>query len=105
MEHVGLRGYANTHGDNEAVQRGKEKRVAHREELVIVSSHGQFHGGGCDLCKPFDGNVLSLTGATEGYTTPDEAEAEGLFHPNCRHTYDLYIDENNPELGIIEDEK
>ena len=42
-----------------------------------------------------------MTGATEGYTTLDEAEAEGLFHPNCRHTYDLYIDENNPELGII----
>ncbi len=49
----------------------KNEFVAHREDLVIVSSHG----GGCDLCKPFDGKILSLTGATEGYTTLDEAEA------------------------------
>ena len=50
-------------------------------DLVQVSSHG----GGCDLCKPYDGQVLSMTGATQGYTTVSEAEMGGLFHPNCKH--------------------
>lgn len=75
--------------------------VAHREDLVIVSEHPNC----CEDCAPYNGAILSLTGSTEGYETLDEAEAQGLFHPNCRHTYDLYIDENNPELGIIEEEE
>ena len=29
---------------------------------------------------------------TEGYPTLEEAKAAGLFHPNCRHAYGLYID-------------
>jgi hypothetical protein len=28
----------------------------------------------------------------EGYPTLEEAKAAGLFHPNCRHAYGLYID-------------
>ena len=50
-------------------------------DLVQVSSHG----GGCDLCKPWDGKVLSMTGATHGYPTVSEAEMAGVFHPNCKH--------------------
>ena len=50
-------------------------------DLVQVSSHG----GGCDLCQPWDGKVLSMTGATHGYPTVSEAEMAGVFHPNCKH--------------------
>ena len=50
-------------------------------DLVQVSSHG----GGCDLCKPWDGQVLSMTGATKGYPTLSEAEMAGVMHPNCKH--------------------
>lgn len=42
-------------------------------------------------CIPFEGEILSLTGATKGYTTVAEAEAAGLHHPNCVHTESVYI--------------
>lgn len=57
-------------------------------DLVKVSTHS----GACELCIPWQGKVLSLTGRTPGYPTIYEAEAAGLFHPNCRHAYGLYID-------------
>lgn len=57
-------------------------------DLVIVSDHVEE----CDLCRPWEGKVLSLTGATPGYPTLAEAKEAGLFHPNCEHTYGLYLD-------------
>ena len=50
----------------------------------------------CSECKPYEGQILSLTGKTKGYTTIDEAKANGLFHPNCIHSFavtDRVIDE------------
>lgn len=61
-------------------------------DLVMISNHY----GACPLCAPFEGKVLSATGATKGYTTIREAEGEGLFHPNCRHVptpyHPLYLE-------------
>lgn len=65
-------------------------------DLVVVSAHQH----GCDLCAPFEGKVLSLSGAVVGsvtrpsllddepvtvnvYATVDDARQRGLFHPNC----------------------
>jgi len=62
--------------------------VANGDDLVIVSSHAEQ----CELCRPWEGQVLSLTGGAKGYPTVDEATADGLFHPNCRHTYDPYVE-------------
>lgn len=56
------------------------------EDLVIVSDHWEE----CDLCRPWEGKILSLKGRTPGYPTIDQAEVAGLFHPNCRHTVSLY---------------
>lgn len=42
-------------------------------------------------CIPFEGEILSLTGKTKGYTTLAEAEADGLFHPNCIHALEVFI--------------
>lgn len=67
--------------------------LAHGEDLVIVSSHTPT----CDKCAPWNGKILSLTGETPGYPTMAEAEAAGLFHPNCRHTYGLYVEESEEE--------
>jgi hypothetical protein len=50
-------------------------------DLVKVS----IHGTKCEKCQPYEGMVLSLTGATEGYPTVAKARREGLFHPNCKH--------------------
>ena len=37
---------------------------------------------GCELCSDWEGEVVSLDGATPGYPTLAEAEGAGLFHPN-----------------------
>ena len=80
---------------NEAVQ---NEFVAHGEDLVIISSHLPT----CEMCKPWNGKIVSLTGATKGYPTMTDAEAEGLFHPNCRHAFSLYIPDN-PYEGLTEE--
>ena len=38
-------------------------------------------------CIPYQGKILSLEGQTKGYTTIAEAKANGLFHPNCIHSF------------------
>lgn len=66
------------------------------QDLVIVSDAPQE----CKLCRPFEGKVLSLTGATVGRIdgaggtrvadTLAGARSAGLFHPGCRHSYSLF---------------
>lgn len=50
-------------------------------DLVQVSDHAAE----CDLCHPWEGRVLSMSGANPNYQTVDDATRGGLFHPNCRH--------------------
>lgn len=50
-------------------------------DLVEVTNHGSDH----PACARWEGEILSLTGQTDGYPTLAEAEADGLFHPNCEH--------------------
>jgi hypothetical protein len=44
-------------------------------------------------CIQYEGEILSLTGATKGHTTVAEATGNGLFHPNCIHTTIVYTPE------------
>lgn len=60
--------------------------TAHGRDLVIVSAHGAC----CEMCAPWEGRILSISGATPGYPTLDSARAAGLFHCNCRHVVSLY---------------
>lgn len=71
-------------------------------DLVQVSAHF----GSCELCRPFEGKVLSVSGRNKAFVSVDQATAEGLFHPNCRHKIlpveNPYLDESviyNPESG------
>lgn len=65
-------------------------------DLVKISTHT----GACEKCAPWQGKILSLTGKTPGYPTLADAQAAGLFHPNCRHAYGLYLPElEEGELG------
>lgn len=76
----------------EARNRGLINRVVENKyDLIQVSQHF----GTCPLCAPWEGRVLSLTGATKGYPTVADAEADGLFHPNCRHAINTLV----PELA------
>jgi hypothetical protein len=44
----------------------------------------------CELCRPWEGKVLSSSGTTPGYPTVAEARDAGLFHPGCTHDLALY---------------
>lgn len=66
----------------------KNRFLENGYDLVVISQHP----GACGLCVPWEGEILSLTGKTPGYPTMAEAEKAGLFHPNCRHTFSLYVD-------------
>lgn len=51
-------------------------------DLVLVSTHSTE--GSCPHCRRWLGRTLSLTGATRGHPTLDDAKATGFRHPNCR---------------------
>jgi hypothetical protein len=55
-------------------------------EQVAVPSTGHP----CPLCRPWEGMVLTIDPAGPSPTIA-EAEAAGLHHPNCRHTWIPYI--------------
>lgn len=66
----------------EARNRGLINRMAENGyDLVEVTSHGSK----CDLCAPWEGKILSVSGNDKDYPALAEAEADGLFHPNCQH--------------------
>lgn len=73
----------------QALNQGKVNRYTEMgNDLVIVSKHERS----CDLCRPWQRKILSLSGKTQGYPTFDEAKSAGLFHPNCGHTFTAYVE-------------
>jgi hypothetical protein len=73
----------------EARNRGIANRlVENGYDLVQVSNHGM---ASCPMCAPWQGKILSSTGATKGYDTVLDAERAGLFHPNCRHAINVLV--------------
>ena len=79
----------------EAVNGGMINRMAERgDDLVYVSRHADA----CPLCVPWEGEILSISGQTEGYATLDEAREAGLEHPNCGHRLLPY----NAEYATVE---
>lgn len=84
-----------------ALQGYKDDAIAHGEDLVIISDHQDS----CPLCADWERVVLSLTGAMLNHPDCeglfDDAVAAGLFHPNCLHSYTVYI----PGLTLKEGSK
>lgn len=56
-------------------------------DLVIVSDSPDE----CPRCRPWEGKVLSISGADPSRTSLAEARAGGLFHASCTHTIGLYV--------------
>lgn len=89
---------------NRAQNQGRrEQYAAHGIDLIVTSSHK-----GCsDLCLPYQGRILAMSGPAGPRTIPDEvnggtvtvevtatwdeAVAGGYKHANCRHTETAYI--------------
>lgn len=59
----------------------------HGHDLVRVSDSPDE----CALCRPFEGRIFSLGGASARYPAFSEARDGGLFHPGCTHTVAPYI--------------
>jgi hypothetical protein len=77
------------------------RRVSFRErylqngiDVVRIVPNGTVHA----LCKRWEGKLLSLTGATPGLPTVDQARADGMFHPNCAHRYVVATGVPQPEV-------
>ena len=49
-------------------------------------------GHSCEKCARFEGRLFSLTGATPGLPTKEDLIADGVFHPNCTHSYSIMPD-------------
>lgn len=43
------------------------------------------------LCQPYERAILSLSGDSDRYPSLADAQANGLFHPNCRHSFTKYV--------------
>lgn len=83
--------------------------ASHRDRLTLAGIHYftiSTTGRPCGLCAPWEGKVLADRGegeVTEPHTTGEgtvtfrvaatieEAQAAGLWHPNCRHTLTAYL--------------
>lgn len=63
----------------------QQKMLQNGYDLVQVSNHNSSHAA----CAEWEGQILSITGNTPGYPTTDEAESDGLMHPNCQHAYNV----------------
>ena len=64
-------------------------------DLVMLTTSGKC----CDACSNWEGKVFSLTGAVQGFPTKADLEAEGVFHPNCTHSYTALSDYELHKLG------
>lgn len=48
-----------------------------------------YSGNCCEHCAKYEGKLFSLTGAIKGIPSKSDLEADGVFHPNCTHSYSL----------------
>lgn len=69
--------------------------MAHGMDLCYVNAHM----GCCEKCLKWQGVIMSLRGAP-GYPSLADAIADGLFHPNCAHILQLFIEGySRPGIG------
>ena len=61
--------------------------AANEHDLMIVSDVPEE----CELCRDWEGRVLSISGADPRYPSIDAARGDGLFHPGCRHSLGVFV--------------
>lgn len=69
------------------------KMLQNGYDLVQVSNHRSSHPS----CARWEGLILSISGATPGYPTLEQAKMDGLFHPRCQHAINVI----NPDLARL----
>lgn len=71
---------------------------ANDRDLVIVTDAPEE----CEVCRPWEGRVLSISGAG-GRATVRDATSAGLFHVNCRHDVLAWIPGLSRQMGNTAD--
>lgn len=64
-----------------------DRITGHGDDLVIVSDSPAE----CARCRPFEGQVFSVSGTSTEFPPLDDAISRGLFHPNCTHSVSKYV--------------
>lgn len=85
---------------------------AKRSELGVYTIVVSSHGSACDLCIPWQGQILIddvftdyVPNGTEKYPLLSTAIEAGLLHPNCRHNLSTFYVGINTLPEIVPDEK
>lgn len=81
------------------------KMLQNGYDLVEITGGNSTHAA----CAKWEYKIVSLMGKTEGYPTLADAKADGIFHPNCQHHYNI-VHSNlaamtkayNPNTGLYE---
>lgn len=68
-------------------------------DLVQISNHHEE----CELCRPWEGKILSVSGDDPNYDSLADATRAGLFHPNCGHRANTYFEGLTKPLEETED--
>lgn len=71
----------------------RTRYLANGVDVVRVVANGTEHA----VCAVWEGRALSLTGATPGLPSVDDARAAGLFHPQCTHRYVVSTGPGTPQ--------
>jgi hypothetical protein len=71
-----------------SVQGHIDKMVQMGFDLVQVSDHHEE----CELCRPYEGKILSVSGGDPKHGSLAEARRNGLFHPGCGHRLNTYFE-------------
>ena len=64
-----------------------QRMIENGYDLVMVDAHV----GSCERCAPWNGRIISLSGRDSKYPSLADATADGLFHPNCKHSFSAYF--------------
>lgn len=81
------------------------KMLENGYDLVEITGGNSTHSA----CAKWEYKIVSLTGATDGYPSLADAKADGIFHPNCQHHYNIVHSDlaamtkaYNPNTGLYE---
>lgn len=67
-------------------------------DLAQISDTDSDH----PACADHEGEIISITGQTDGYESLEEVTDDGIFHPNCQHVFDVVEPSKAKELNIYE---
>lgn len=88
-----LRRYSEMLARTHIIKSANEGAIARALTFGVDIMQVSTHPNSCDICKPYEGKVYSISGKSEKYPKLD---TQPPYHPHCRHTF-----LPRPDLGDI----